>query len=155
MAIPQMHQNTGNQICCIQIFLWGGGEPQTPCLLLCPTNIFDHQPPLTVALWCVPQFSDARLPSQKPRISQLSCGISLTHAPFLSSSFGILSVVMTLSTKWMRPWRDLFSLYLYHVGPFIVDFKCPYTPDHIATLFWSPIYTLYGLAVRAIQCQVV
>jgi hypothetical protein len=73
----------------------------------------------------------------------------------LSSSFGILSVVMTLSTKWMRPWRDLFSLYLYHVGPFIVDFKCPYTPDHIATLFWSPIYTLYGLAVRAIQCQVV
>ena len=24
----------------------GGGEPQTPCLLLCATNIFDHQPPL-------------------------------------------------------------------------------------------------------------
>jgi hypothetical protein len=36
VAIPTMHQNTGN----------GGGKPQTPCLLLCPTNFFDHQPPL-------------------------------------------------------------------------------------------------------------
>jgi hypothetical protein len=26
--------------------------------------------------------------------------------------------VMTLSTKWLQPWRDFFFLYLYHVGHF-------------------------------------
>ena len=60
--------------------------------------------------------------------------------------------VMTLSTKWLRLWRDLFSLCLYHVGDFNVDFS--YTLDDIATLFWSPIYALHGLGVRAIQCKV-
>jgi hypothetical protein len=34
---------------------------------------------------------------------------------------------MTLSTKWLRPLRDFFLLYLYHVGHFYVDFKCSYT----------------------------
>jgi hypothetical protein len=33
-------------------------------------------------LWCVPQSSDARLPSRKLKISQLSCGISRRQAPF-------------------------------------------------------------------------
>ena len=40
---------------------------------------------------------------------------------------------------------------LYHVGHFNVDFKCSLTLDYIANLFWSPIYALHGLALRAIQ----
>ena len=29
--------------------------------------------------------------------------------------------------KWLRPWRDLFFLYSWHVGHLNVDFKCSYT----------------------------
>ena len=43
-------------------------------------------------LWCVPESSNARLPSQKSKIYQLSCAISRRHAPFFSSSLGILRV---------------------------------------------------------------
>ena len=53
--------------------------------------------------------------------------------------------------KCLCPLRDLFSLYLYHVG----HFKYSYALDNIATLFRSPMYALHGLALRAIQCQVV
>ena len=77
---------------------------------------------------------------------------------FWSRPLGILRVYRAQwwrsQPKRLRPWRDLFSLYLYHVGPFNVDLKCSYTPDYIATLFLWPMYALHGLAVRAIQCKV-
>ena len=57
--------------------------------------------------------------------------------------------------KWLPPYRDLFSLYLYHVVHINVDLKWSYTLDYIATSFRSPIYALHRLAVRAIQCKVV
>ena len=62
---------------------------------------------------------------------------------------------MTLNKSGCARKENLFSLYLYHVGHFNVDFKCPYTLYYIATLFWSPTYALHGLAVHAIQCKVV
>ena len=72
--------------------------------------------------WCVPESSDASLPSRRSEISQLSCGISRRHAPFLSSSLGILRVDREQwwrsQEKSLRPWRDLFYFYLYHVGHF-------------------------------------
>ena len=46
----------------------------------------------------------------------------------------------------------VFSLYLYHVGGCNVDFKSSYTLDFIAALIRSSIY---GLALREIQCKVV
>ena len=48
------------------------------------------------------------------------------------------SDVTTLSTK--------MAAYLYHVGHFIVDLKCSYTLDYIATLFRSQMCALHGLA---------
>ena len=63
---------------------------------------------------------------------------------------------MTRSTKTAAPVKRFISiLYLYYVGHFNVDFKCSYTLDYSATLFRPPIYALHGLAVRAIQFQVV
>ena len=69
------------------------------------------------------------------------------------------SSVMTLSTKLIRPWRDLFSLHLYHVGHFNVELKCSYTLDYIVILFtydtMSHMYALLGLAVCAKRCNVI
>ena len=44
----------------------------------------------------------------------------------------------TRQQKWLRPYRDLFSLYLYHVGHFNEGFKRFYTLDYISTLCRSP-----------------
>ena len=53
----------------------------------------------------------------------------------------------------LRPWTDGSSLCLYHVGHFNVGFKCSYTLDYSATLFWSPIAR--SCCVHATQCKVV
>ena len=55
------------------------------------------------------------------------------------------------STKMAALVKRFISLYLYHFGRFNVDLKCSYTLDYIATLFWSLIYALHGLAVRALR----
>ena len=110
-------------------------------------------------LWFVPDPSDGSLPSCKWGNLTAFLRNSRRHAPFCSIPLGILRefrVHWWLSQqKWLPPYRDLFSLYLYHVVHINVDLKWSYTLDYIATLFRSPIYALHRLAVRAIQCKVV
>ena len=73
------------------------------------------------------------------RAAQAAC---LQTSQFSPGPYGVIRMPRTLI--------DLFSLYLYHVCHFIVDFKCSYALDHIATLFRSPMYAFhFRLAVRA------
>ena len=71
-------------------------------------------------LWCVPESSNARLPSRKSKISQLSCGISRRHSPFLSSSFKNLRVDRE---QWWRSQQNVCAREeIFHFSSFSTSF---------------------------------